>query len=175
MSLPVFIICVLSLALVIRILASIEGIVFDQTRMLHNMQMRAPEMFQSVKGEKYKVKDFDYLFKKYGIEDLISLDTEGNYRVENPVGVKGRIDVDMKILLRGFTGAVQYSGTLSEEDFHEGDSRIVVIFPKYGIRYHSKECRYAVQSYHGEEIKLEMQKRDAELKGYTPCLSCGGG
>ncbi len=175
MSLPVFIICVLSLSLIIRILASIEGIVFNQTLMLHDMQMRAPELFPSARGEKYEVKDFDYLFTENGIEDLIALDSKGSYRVENPVGVRGRIEVEMKIMLRGFTGAKQHSGTLGEEDFHEGESNIIVIFPKYGIRFHSRECRYAVQDYSGEEVKMEMQKRDAQLKGYTPCLVCNGG
>lgn len=175
MSLPVLIICIVSLALVIRILASIEGIVFEQTLILHKMQMRAPELFVSAKGDNYVVRDFDYLFTWKGMDDLISLETEGEYRVENPVGVKGRIDIDIDILIRGFTGAKQKSGTLSEEEFHEGESEIVIIFPKNGIRFHTQVCRYATQDYAGEEVKLKMQKKDAELKGYTPCLICGSG
>lgn len=175
MSLPVFIICVLSLAMIIRIIASIDAIVFEQSIMLHKMQMKAPELFPTASGENYRVKDFDYLFTDKGIEDLISLDSEENFRVENPIGVNGRIEVDMRIMLRGFTGAEQYSQTLTEEDFHEGGSCIVVVFPKYGKRFHSKECRYSIKSYSGDEVKLEMQKRDAELKGYTPCLVCNGG
>ena len=35
--------------------------------------------------------------------------------------------------------------------------------------------RYVKQDFKGEEVKLEMEQKDAELKGYTPCLICGGG
>ena len=80
------------------------------------------------------------------------------------------------MLLRGFTGAERKEKPLSEEDFTEYEkSRPVVVFPKYGIRYHAKTCRYVKQEYEGQEYRLEMELEDAELKGYTPCLVCRGG
>lgn len=175
MSLPVFIICIVSLALVIKIIASIEGIIFDQTCMLHRMQMDAPQIYASARGDNYRVKRFRYMYSKSGIDDLISLDTESKFRVENPIGVHGKIDIDLRIIARAYTGVRLKSGTLSEEDFHNGESVPVIVFPKYGIRYHRKDCRYSVQEYAGEEIRLEMQKNDAENKGYEACLICGGG
>jgi hypothetical protein len=82
----------------------------------------------------------------------------------------------MDVLSRAFTGSVRRSGTLSAEEFQDGSgSNKVIIFPKYGERFHSAGCRYVKQDFKGEEVKLEMEQKDAELKGYTPCLICGGG
>jgi hypothetical protein len=124
----------------------------------------------------YKVRDFDYLYSDGGIDDLISLSVETDLKAEYPFGISGKIRFRMDVLSRAFTGSVRRSGTLSAEEFQDGSgSNKVIIFPKYGERFHSAGCRYVKQDFKGEEVKLEMEKKDAELKGYTPCLICGGG
>jgi hypothetical protein len=116
------------------------------------------------------------MFSKKGIDDLILIDTETKMKVSDPVGISGRIVFRMKILSRAYTGKTERSDTLPLEEFMgSGRSVEVLVFPKYGYRYHRKDCRYAVQEYAGEEVRLVMQLRDAELKGYSPCMVCGGG
>ena len=176
LTLPVFILVFVALALVINIIAACENVVFEECRIIHRLDLNAPEIFPNPGSSEYKVEDFDYMYSERGIDDLISIRARADFRVEYPFDILGKIDFRMDVLSRAFTGAERHSGTLDETAFQDGSgSKKVVIFPKYGIRYHSLGCRYATQEYEGEEIKLEMEQKDAELKGYTPCLICGGG
>ena len=176
MALPVFIICFVSIALVILIIARCENIVFTQSEKSVKLDETAPFILTDVRDESYDLKHFRYLFSYKGIDDLILIDTETTSRVTDPIGIKGRIVFRMKILSRARTGKTETSEPLPGEEFMGKERSVeVVIFPKYGYRYHVKNCRYVVQEYAGEEVKLIMQLRDAELKGYTPCMICGGG
>ena len=176
MSLPVFILVFVALAMIIVFITRCENIVFRQCGMLYEMDMKAPQVFPNPRGEDYKVLNFDYLYSENGIDDLISLDSMASFKAEDPIGINGRIDLRLNIRSRGFTGALQHSGRLSEEDFKSGEASVkVIVFPKYGIRFHREGCRYVKQDFAGEEVKLTMEKKDAELKGYTACSVCGGG
>ncbi len=176
MALPVFIICFISIALVIQIISRCEQIVFTQSEKSRKLDETAPLILTGIRDESYDLKNFRYMFSKKGIDDLILIDTETKMKVSDPVGISGRIVFRMKILSRAYTGKTERSDTLPLEEFMgSGRSVEVLVFPKYGYRYHRKDCRYAVQEYSGEEVRLVMQLRDAELKGYSPCMVCGGG
>ena len=175
LALPLFILAFTALALVINIITQCEEIVFEECRIIHQIDMKAPQIIPNPRSKVYKVKAFSYLYSDGSTEDLIYLCAGKEFRTELPLGIGGKIDFKMKVLSRGFTGAEQHSDTLGEEDFQDGsESCKVVIFPKYGIRYHRLDCRYVKQEYEGEEVKIIMEKKDAELKGMTPCLICGG-
>ena len=175
MTLPVFILVFVALALVINVIAECENVVFEECKIIHRLDMDAPEIIPDPRSPEYKVKDFDYLYPEKGMEDLIGITAEADFRIEYPFDILGKIEFRMDVLSRAFTGSVRRSGRLDPEDFQDGsESRKVIIFPKYGEKYHSAGCRYVNQEYEGEEMKLEMEQKDAELKGYTPCLICGG-
>ena len=175
MTLPVFILVFVALALVINVIAECENVVFEECKIIHRLDMDAPEIIPDPRSPEYKVKDFDYLYHEKGMEDLIGITAEADFRIEYPFDILGKIEFRMDVLSRAFTGSVRRSGRLDPEDFQDGsESRKVIIFPKYGEKYHSAGCRYVNQEYEGEEVKLEMEQKDAELKGYTPCLICGG-
>lgn len=53
------------------------------------------------------------------------------------------------------------------EDISEGS--IICYFPYSGQAYHKSTCS-AVDKY-----VIEIEKKEAEKRGYTPCLKCGGG
>lgn len=176
LTLPVFILAFVALALVIGFIADCENMVFEECRVIHRIDRSAPQIFPDPRSEAYKVTDFDYLYSDMGIDDLIAIRAVSELKVEYPFGISGKIRFRMGVLSRAFTGSLMRSGTLKEEDFRDGPaSHKVVIFPKYGERFHSAGCRYVKQDFAGEEVKLEMEQKDAELKGYTPCLICGGG
>lgn len=176
MVLPVFILVFTALALVIGFIGRCENAVFEECRIIHTLDMKAPELLPKARSSGYRLYDMRYLYSDGTGDDLISMCAGTDLGIEYPFGISGKIDFRLKVLSRGFTGSVQESGTLSESDFSDGSvSEKVVIFPKYGERYHRKGCRYVKQEYAGEEVKLEMERRDAVLKGYTPCLVCGGG
>lgn len=176
MTLPVFILVFVALALVINIIASCENAVFEECKTIHRMDRKAPEIIPNAGNPTYSVSDLDYLYSDMGIDDLIGLSIVSDHKVEYPFGIMGKIRFRMDVLSRAFTGSLRHSGTLDVFDFQDGSgSHKVVIFPKYGERFHSEGCRYVNQEYEGEEVKLVMEQKDAELKGYTPCLICGGG
>lgn len=193
LTLPLFILSVVALALIIVIITVSENIGFILARTTHEIDMeasliRAPilvenriktqELKENPRITEFKVTDMDYLFtdRKILIDDLIYIRTGTNFTVENPIGICGKIYLDLPLMSRGFTGANRRNGGLDESVFEEySGSSIVVIFPKYGIRYHTPNCWYVNKEYRGEEVKLKMEKEDAKLKGYTPCKVCGGG
>lgn len=175
MTLPVFILVFVALALVINVIAECENVVFEECRIIHRLDLNAPEIIPNPGSPEYKTEGFRYLYSENGTDDLISIKARADFRIEYPFDILGKIDFRMEVMSRAFTGAERHSDTLKEEDFQDGSgSKKVIIFPKYGEKYHSTGCRYVKQEYAGEEVKLEMEQKDAELKGYLPCLICGG-
>ncbi len=189
-SLPIFIIAIIALALIINIIAICESISFYQVKAMKKLALEAYiiEKPVLVKGRMsseiykqnpalrdFKVKNFDYLYEENKIEDLISIDTVSNFRVKQPLGIKGQIKFDLSYMNRAFTGKLEDGKPLDESIFKEGgEGYEAVIFPKYGNRFHRKNCRYVKLDYKGEEYKIEIDSEDAKHKGYTPCLICGG-
>jgi len=197
LTLPVFILCVTALALILRIIAVCENITSVTAGEVRDMDIKAYSLqnFDILKEISlcrimiedsvfdqnpslvdFEVKNLDYLYADNNIYDLIAVDVRGNFKVMNPVGINGRIVFDAGILTRGFTGRRAEGEKLDEAAFNGSENAaVVVVFPKYGIRYHLPSCRYVKQEYEGEEYRLEMQKEDAKRKEYTPCLVCMGG
>lgn len=194
LTLPVFIICVLSLALIINIIAICENICFVVSEEMRDINMSAyweqtetalPLYDWLVEGSVYdanprltefRVKNLDYLYSEGNIYNLTRISTRAEFTVENPLGVWGQICFEQNIVARGFTGARQELRPLDAAEFMQGgNSHTVVVFPKYGLRYHMRTCRYVKQEYEGDEYRLEMEAEDASRKGYTPCLVCKGG
>ena len=194
LTLPVFIICVLSLALIINIITICENICFVVSEEMRDMNLRsyweqteaALPVYDWIVEERvydanpklteFRVKNLDYLYHEGNIDDLTGISVRADFTVDNPLGVYGEIRFEQDIVSRGFTGARQENRPLDASEFMQGgSSRTVVVFPKYGIRYHVPSCRYVKQEYEGDEYRLEMEAEDALRKGYTPCLVCGGG
>ena len=124
----------------------------------------------------FQIKKADFLYEQNHIYDLIGITSETNFTVDNPIGILGKIKFEESLLTRGFTGALQDALPLEESAFVQDQRSVsVVVFPKYGKRYHTKNCRYVIKEYAGEGYKLEMEKEDAIRKGYSTCFVCGGG
>ena len=187
LTLPVFILCVTALALIIRIIAVCENIGFVTALEARDISLSSVSLCTEKNIEKrvceenprltdFRITNLDYLYSDGNIDDLIGINSISIFTVDNPAGIYGQIEFTQGLLLRGFTGACRGEEPLSEEDFTGYEkSQPVIVFPKYGIRYHVKTCRYVEREYDGQEYRLEMELEDAKLKGYTACLICGGG
>lgn len=192
MSLPILILCIIALALVIKIIAICENIGFVTAAEVKDIDIAAYHVEntyltaktaiensvtdENPKLSKFSVKKFKYRYTAGGIDDLIAVHTQADFKVENPIGILGEITFTQKLLTRGFTGTLQDGEPLSAEAFMSAEPSVeVVIFPKYGKKYHAESCRYVTQNYTGDTYKLKMQKSDAEAKGYTACSVCKGG
>lgn len=191
MTLPVFILAVVALSLLIQIIAICENIGHLTALEIKAADLQAFHKLQAVslcnqieervredceKLTDFQVTNVNYLFKGTHTYDLIGVTTQARFTVQNPIGLHGEIQFKEKLLSRGFTGALQDASPLEEAAFHEnGNSTAVVVFPKYGMRYHIPSCTVVASESKRQNQGLEMSGEDAKRKGYTPCLICGGG
>ena len=172
MTLPVLILCICAMALLIHVIAICENIGFSTAEALH---LRQKILKENPRITKFTVKKFRYLYEENGISDLIRLQTEADFTVENPVGIRGKINFQETLIARGFTGKQENGKGLSAEDFARNEnSQKVWIFPKYGLRYHKASCRYVRDYSGGTEYQMELEAEDAKSRGFTPCTICGG-
>ncbi len=191
MTLPVLILCICAMALLIHVIGICENIGFYTAEEMHKICLEAyngnkPSSVQALhlrqkilrenpRLTKFAVKKFRYLYEENGICDLIRLQTESVFTVENPVGIRGKIRFQETLLARGFTGKLEKGSSLGAEDFARSEnSQKVWIFPKYGIRYHKASCRYVRDYSGGDEYRMELEAEDAKSRGFTPCTICGG-
>lgn len=185
--LPVFILSVCAIILVIRIIGVCENICFITAEEVLKADLEIYKITNSVSlcneiedrvfdetSVDFKIKRLRYLYDGGDMTDLISVEGGAELSVKNAVGINAKIDFTEKLLTRAFTGVITPGKRLGEEEFHQGSGSCqVIVFPKYGMRYHSKACRY-VKRIDDTECKKVMEKEDAKRQGYTPCKTCGG-
>lgn len=178
-SMPIFILCIIAIALIINIIAECENIGFQSAKKMHMISAGTETAKITALADVENLADKHRLRTNVtagGIDELLELRTESRFKVENPIGIKGKISFTQQLRVRAFTGKLENSIPLSAAEFQKNEKSVpVVIFPKYGKRFHTAGCRYTTKNYSGEEYKIEMEKEDAQAKGYTPCLVCGGG
>ena len=190
LTLPVFIICVIALALMINIISICENIGFVTSKEIKDLDLKARVLVVPIavkesiansvydanpKLNSFEVTNLDYMYCWNGIDDLIGVDTLAKFKVENPIGIYGEINFDFDVLSRAFSGKTERGSTLNEEDFHTGKSNTVIVFPENGRRYHLQTCTYVIKIFKDNENKIEMEKEEAIRRGYTACKVCGGG
>lgn len=189
-TLPVLIVAVCSLVLIINISMVCEGICFSTADSAIDYIRKPHVNFLSVSLckliEKNVLSDESQLtdFKVTNVESITFSEDEqpyalvvarGRFSVNNPIGIDGRITFTEQLLLRPMIGSYKNGTKLFEEDFLSSHrSKKVIVFPKYGEKYHTKDCYYVKREMNNAVCKLEMEKVDAGLKGYEPCLVCGG-
>ena len=185
--LPILILSISALTLIILITGICENICFSTAEEVLTMSLEAYKYRDSVslcnKTESriseenpvdFRITRFKYLYNGSGMTDLIAVEGKADFNVVNAIGIDGRITFEEKLLTRGFTGMLNMGKCLDEDDFHQNKSTYkVVVFPKYGIKYHRKTCRYVTEIYKNE-YRQEMEKEDAVRKKYSPCKICGG-
>ena len=179
LTLPVLIICVVSLVLVVKIAAVSEGVCFTAARELREQSLRAcsyitdvslcKNMEKQVLEEQEALTDFRVLKSRVrhaqgGIEDLLTVDSLATFTVAHALGVDGRIEFAADIMGRAFTGTLRDSSPLEAGEF-----------AREGVeRFHRPQCRYVKTFSEKGSSKLVMDRREARMRGYTPCQVCGG-
>ena len=185
-TLPLLIISVCSLVLIIKIIATCEAITFITSSSLldtifgYNIGFNEKSLCKDVEEISKNILDFRvtkyrYLYDDKEMMDLIALDAKADFNVTNAIGINGNISFSEKILCRGFTGTSQNKSSLNKEEFNKlKQAATIYIFPKYGERYHIRDCRYIEKSEIENGYIVKMDREDALRKGYTPCIVCKG-
>ncbi len=185
--LPLMILSVTALVLIIRIIGICENICFLTAESVMEMNLNAykpqntvslcnktEERIKKENPVEFRFTGFRYLHNSGKSTDLISLEGRARFKVTNAIGINGKIDFTYRLMTRGFTGNITRGKPLKEADFLSSEPSVtVVIFPRYGKRYHIKQCYYVTERYK-DDYKTEMEQEDAIRKGFTPCIICGG-
>lgn len=233
--LPVFIIAMILVLQIIPLIAAVEETVHISCEELRLEAIKSALRENSsalpfVLNRKLKdfkwpmdhseVSSYKYLYEDHGIDDLISLSIRSDFRKNSPIGIASGLTVESRIAARAYTGSIRKIEAGKEDFFKEQAENPVYIFPRYGEKYHSKDCPFlnpacektyltayipnrfkacpeckagklkigdsvycffkAGRAFHRkscskvDKFYLEIEKEDAEKKGFTPCLTCGG-
>ena len=113
------------------------------------------------------VSNFRYLYKKHGINHLISFDVGYEMAPKLGMALSGDIFLKEHVLTRAFVGQDSYQNTEGFEPMQRDEESVKVwVFPRAGEKYHCKNCRY-IQHY-ATRIVLNRQV----MKNFKPCKLC---
>ncbi|MCI6011579.1 MAG: hypothetical protein PUK54_09515 [Firmicutes bacterium] len=191
LTLPLCILAVVALALIIRIISICQMISFVTACEMKDINLYyrsymdtvslCRKIEKSVRNEcealtDFKVKNVRRHIPAGGMDDLTGITAEAKFTVHNPAGIHGEIVFTEKLLTRRFAGTLRDAVPLDEEAFTSGGvSQKVLVYLRYGEKYHSASCSVVKREAEEKNEAAEMQLEDAVRKGYTACRLCGGG
>ncbi len=191
LTLPVMILASLALAMIVNIIAACETIGFASSCQLkkhllsESSNLNTVSLCRSLEAEvaeqcpqlgDFHIKSVRSGYRSGGVEDLISLTAEASFRVFYASGIGGQVMFEEKLMARAFTGSLQDASPLDAAAFMQGGtSHDVVIYPKYGERFHKTACGIVQQQKEDGNAGWTMDLEEAESQGFTPCQLCGGG
>lgn len=188
-TLPIFFIVVLTLILVISIISSCNSIVYNESIELRDISLDSLKYgkisnlniitlknnINDSRTSDFKIKEFRNDYFDGDLDHLISIESKAKFYILNPLDIDSRVEFDSCVVARAFVGKYEDEEPLPLSRFLSDEkSQEVVIFPRYGIRYHKSSCRYVTQYRYDKEYMESLEMYEAQLRGYTPCLVCGG-
>lgn len=191
LTLPLMILSFAALALIVNIIASCENIgfvtscqmkkhllfdgsIFNTVSLCRNLEAEISEQCPQVTD--FHIKSVRSGYQNGGVYDLISITTETSFRVISSVGIGGGVTFKEKLMARAYTGSLQDSAPLEEAAFTKGGpAKDVIIYPKYGERFHKDACGIVQQQKEDGNTGWTMDYEEAKRQGFTPCQICGGG
>lgn len=192
LALPVMIIGIIALALIINVIAACETIGFaascglkkaaflNQNTIVNTVSL-CSEIETRVDNQwpnltQFKVRIVRKDFESGGIEELTSVSSAARFHVLHTSGIGGDAEFTSKLMARTFTGTLQDASPLDTEAFTQGGTaRNVLVYPKYGERYHTETCSIVKQQNEAENPGWNMDLEEAVRQNYTACMLCGGG
>ena len=235
-TLPLFLIAVILMSSVILIYACIEDCsfiaanemrrgaaeaVYANTSVLIPYRIKKAAFDDHSRVLSANVTDYGYRTSRWGKDELIVM----NLRMKlgsgkRHKGIRAEADYDLSLVTRAYVGRTRSKDPLSASEMSGNDCHPVYIFPKRGVRYHSKGCGFltaastsgsltpslkrkysacplckskkaspgariyyfpaAGEAYHMpgcpslQRNYVEIDRKDAVSRGYTPCSKCGG-
>lgn len=174
--LPVFIIGILTIALLMKFVYVQESIFHDFQDEARRIAMEAyltpvPIPLRDF-GDQRPVNDlhidsFRYLYQDSHTNSLIRIRISYHYPIVLPIKFIDEIRNTETLLFRGWTGRTLKADPMTIQEMERPEpSSIVYIFPKEGGRYHSKNCSFV--TVYPFETLLTQKIRDR----YTPCELC---
>lgn len=189
-TLPIFILGVAALAMIVNMIAVCESICFVMSREVKEILLFDISKIQvitlcktiedGVEDEHpsavgVKVRSARCGVNQYGMTDLITVSAKADFNLVLPAGMGGKASFNQKLMARQFSGSLQDENELEAAAFTQGaKSAAVIVYPRYGERYHNQRCEIVSQQLEHGNNGWEMDLKEAQLRNFTPCEICGG-
>lgn len=183
-TLPVFIIAVIVMSSIILMYACIEDCNFIAANELRRAAAEAViadtspaipyRIRKEIEGkhsqiESVRLNEAGLRIKRWGADELLTIDYTLRLRTDNPLGIKAAADYDLSAVTRAYVGKERDESNMPAEGFADGDSVPVFIFPKRGEKYHSEGCGFLKAASMSGTLTASMKKR------YKSCPTCHSG
>lgn len=156
-SLPVFVIAVITMSSVILMYACIEDCTFIAANELRRGAAEAAvadtsialpyRIRRNIKDDHSQIRsvrltDAGFRCERWGIDELLLVGFRLRLRTNNPLGIRAAADYDLSLATRAYVGRERDESNMTAEEFADEDAEAVFIFPKRGERYHSEGCAF---------------------------------
>lgn len=112
--------------------------------------------------------DYRYLHEEGLMEDLISVELSGKYKLTNLFFLPSIFNVSERVRGRAFIGL--YKPTPEGDDMMDDDDpELVYVFPMRGEKYHNRECSFLNPACQRVFLTQDIQGK------FTPCSICKSG
>lgn len=183
-TLPVFLIAVITMSSIILMYACIEDCTFIAANELRRGAAEAVITDTSIaipyrirkeiennhsQIESTKLNDAGLRITRWGTDELLTVDYTLRLRTNNPLGINATADYNMSLVTRAYVGRERDEGNMSAEEFADDDSVPVFIFPKRGEKYHSNGCDFLKAASRSGTLTAMIKKQ------YKSCPICHSG
>ncbi len=183
-SLPIFIIALLTMCSIILMYACIEDcnyIAANEIRLgaaeaiMADTSLTVPYRVKKEITKKHKqiesVRMVDALYRgsRWGTDELIAFDYRLTLSSPNPLGINAKAKYDLSLVTRAYTGRERDEENMSAEELMDEDAEAVFIFPKRGEKYHSKGCGFLKAASRSAALTASIKQR------YRSCPICKSG
>ena len=181
LTLPVFLIAVITLNSIILMYACIEDcnfIIANELRRAaaeasvadtsvtvpYRVRRATEDKHSQIKSE--KLMDACFRTSRWGIDELLAVDYRLRLKANDPLGMKASADYELSFVTRAYVGRERDGPAMSADEFADNDARAVYIFPKRGERYHSEGCTFLKAACRSGPLTESIRKR------YKACPLC---
>lgn len=191
LTLPVFILSICALAMIVNLIAVCETLGFIMSREIKENLFFNTGIFNYVSlcrtiengtveehptAGSIQVNRVRCRVRSGTMTDLITVTAKAEFHVLLPLGIGGGSGFEQKLMARLFTGTRQDGEPLNPAAFTEGGTAVpVLVYPKYGERFHGETCAIVQQQMDHGNSGWKMDREEAVIRSYTPCEICGGG
>ena len=194
LTLPVYILGAAALAMIISITAFCETACFITSREMREHSYSENKLISSISLSRsiisgveqewqsrlplsdFKVNRVRTGVKNGSVDELITVTTEAEFAVLSSIGIGGSSVLSGKLMARAFTGCMQDAVPLDTAGFTAGGAAVdVTVYPKYGKRFHTPACSIVQQEQKDGNPGWVMDREEAQMQDFTPCMICGGG
>ena len=183
-TLPVFLIAVLTMTSVILMYACIEDCTFIAANELRRCAAEAAvadtslalpyRVKKGIENDHSQVKsavlrDAGLRAERWGVDELLYIDYRLKLKQNNPLGIDAAAGYDLALVTRAYVGRERDESSMSADEFADADSSPVFIFPKRGEKYHSAGCAFLKAASTSGALTSSLRSR------YKSCPLCHSG